>query len=250
MEGGLILDRFFSDWIKVAGGVAFSVAATLLFLGVVGNLPSMEVPRQWFVAGAICAIMISTPVCVFMNMQSRRIAALHTKLREAHRQLEQTARIDKMTGLSNRENFLSTINVDVERGWLVVGDLDHFKQINDRHGHAIGDEVLAKVGAVIRTYVRDEDICARLGGEEFGTFLPKASKSTAEAIAERIRSAIACIAIQTRTGDLVRPTISMGVTWRDTSKLSDLLERADHAMYQAKNEGRIRIVFAEVRMVA
>ncbi|WP_374524032.1 GGDEF domain-containing protein [Sphingopyxis sp.] len=219
-------------------------------MDIVRTFPDMEVTPQWFKAGALCAAVISTPVCIFLNLQGRRIAELHAQLSEAYLELEQRASIDQMTGLSNRESFLATINLHAERGWLIVGDLDHFKQINDRHGHVIGDKVLEKVGEAIRQCVREEDICARLGGEEFGIFLPKASRKTAESIAERVRSAIADLSIRTRAGELVTPTISIGASRREAAGLRDLIERADNAMYQAKHKGRNQVVFAEARSSA
>lgn len=233
-------------WVRVVGGIAFSVAATLVFLTVVGSFPGMEVPQQWMVAGAICGALISAPVCYFMNAQSRKIAELHSDLQEAYKKLEVKSRIDRMTGLSNRENFIAEVETSDLWGWLVIGDIDHFKRINDTYGHQVGDEVLAKVGGVIRSCVRQRDLSGRLGGEEFGVFLPGASREIVASISERIRSAVADIAVPVRSGPPIRLTISLGIAQRRSSSLLEFMEQADHAMYEAKNSGRNRIIFAEV----
>jgi diguanylate cyclase (GGDEF)-like protein len=127
---------------------------------------------------------------------------------------------------------------------LLFLDLDHFKQINDQRGHAVGDQVLANVGAVLRNVLRSRDFAARNGGEEFAILLPDTEIASALAIAERIRAAIAEISLP---GIDVSVTISIGVSgFPDHASTLDRLERlADAALYLAKRLGRNRVELAE-----
>jgi diguanylate cyclase (GGDEF)-like protein len=127
---------------------------------------------------------------------------------------------------------------------LLSLDLDHFKQINDQRGHAVGDQVLANVGAVLRNVLRSQDFAARNGGEEFAALLPDTEISSALAIAERIRAAIAEISLP---GTDVSVTTSIGVSgFPDHANTLDRLERlADAALYLAKRLGRNRVELAE-----
>jgi diguanylate cyclase (GGDEF)-like protein len=127
---------------------------------------------------------------------------------------------------------------------LLLLDLDHFKQVNDQRGHAVGDQVLANVGAVLRSVLRSRDFAARNGGEEFAVLLPDTEMSAAVEIAERVRMAIAEISLP---GSDVSVTTSIGVgSYPDHASTLDRLERlADAALYLAKRHGRNRVVLAE-----
>ncbi len=127
---------------------------------------------------------------------------------------------------------------------LLLIDLDHFKQINDRWGHPVGDQVLANVGAVLRGVLRARDFAGRNGGEEFAVLLPDTQIPAALEIAERIRAAIAGISL---SGADVSVTASLGVVgFPDHATALDRLERlADAALYIAKREGRNRVELAD-----
>jgi diguanylate cyclase (GGDEF)-like protein len=127
---------------------------------------------------------------------------------------------------------------------LLLLDLDHFKQINDQRGHAVGDQVLANVGAVLRSVLRAQDFAGRNGGEEFAVLLPDTETSAATAIAERIRAAIAEISLP---GTDVSVTTSIGVGGfpHHSSTLERLERLADAALYLAKRHGRNRVELAE-----
>jgi diguanylate cyclase (GGDEF)-like protein len=127
---------------------------------------------------------------------------------------------------------------------LLLLDLDHFKQINDQRGHAVGDQVLANVGAVLRSVLRTRDFAARNGGEEFAVLLPDTELPAAIEIAERVRAAIAEISLP---GTDVSVTTSIGVGgFPDHASTLDRLERlADAALYLAKRHGRNRVELAE-----
>ncbi|MDQ2812981.1 MAG: GGDEF domain-containing protein [Actinomycetota bacterium] len=127
---------------------------------------------------------------------------------------------------------------------LLLLDLDHFKQVNDQRGHAVGDQVLANVGAVLRSVLRTRDFAARNGGEEFAVLLPDTEMSAAVEIAERVRAAIAEISLP---GTDVSVTASIGVgSYPDHASTLERLERlADAALYLAKRHGRDRVELAE-----
>lgn len=174
-----------------------------------------------------------------------RIATL---LDESHR----LATIDSLTSLLNRRAFRGAMDLELARAgrWhlplaLMLLDVDHFKSINDRFGHATGDRVLAAIGAALRREIRSVDVAARWGGEEFVVALANTSLADATGVAERIRCALEEIDV---TVDDVRVPISasIGLTVvRDADDLDALVERADHAMYGAKSAGRNRVVVCD-----
>jgi diguanylate cyclase (GGDEF)-like protein len=166
------------------------------------------------------------------------------------------AATDGLTGLPNQRAAADTLNRMFAQATttgsplaLLFLDLDHFKQINDQRGHAVGDQVLANVGAVLRNVLRSRDFAARNGGEEFAVLLPDTEISSALAIAERIRAGIAEISLP---GTDVSVTISIGVSgFPDHANTLDRLERlADAALYLAKRLGRNRVELAEPMAVA
>jgi len=123
-----------------------------------------------------------------------------------------------------------------ERGCVALFDLDHFKHINDRHGHAAGDAVLIAFVKLARRIVRDGDCVGRLGGEEFAVFMKGASFDQALRICERLR--IGCAEEITLRGEAGRVTVSAGIAAMDGAPASLVLERADNALYRAKRAGR------------
>jgi diguanylate cyclase (GGDEF)-like protein len=164
---------------------------------------------------------------------------------------ERTVR-DALTGLYNRTYFLAQIGALVSRHAalgnglaILMLDLDHFKRINDRHGHLVGDLILREVAAVIRESTRAEDLVARYGGEEFVVALPVSAPDLATERAERIRSNLAERRILA-VGQELRVTVSIGLAFGAAGRLRhelSLLEIADQALYQAKADGRNRVVF-------
>lgn len=150
---------------------------------------------------------------------------------------------DDLTGLASRRAFfdLAADDATAPHGAVLAIDVDHFKAVNDGHGHAAGDEVLRSVGDVIRSNIRPRDLAARIGGEEFAVWLPDADQAAAARVAERVRSAVERAVLRLHGHDIgVTVTVGTAVSSRSDS-FDGLLRQADMAMYAAKNAGRNRI---------
>lgn len=187
---------------------------------------------------SIIVILVGYPLGYFFLGQNVRLRAMAVEL-------DRVARIDDLTGLSNRRTFISESEAatagDAVGAFLYV-DVDHFKKLNDRFGHAVGDVVLRQFGVVIASCVRSGDVSARLGGEEFGIYLAGADISTALAIAERIRVRSARIGPSVGL-DNVNVTVSVGIAMRDRGQsLDEMMLQADENLYAAKEQGRDRVI--------
>jgi len=165
------------------------------------------------------------------------------------KKLESAANTDVLTGLRNRRFFNELAHAELERSirdhgslWLLMIDIDHFKNINDTLGHTEGDRVLRQVAQVFRESLRSYDMVARYGGEEFCALLSNADEAAARAIAQRLLQSVADLYIGPQRDHKV--TVSIGVAYRGEAdrNLEDMLKRADRALYEAKNSGRNRIV--------
>lgn len=177
-------------------------------------------------------------------------AMLMVSLTKERREAEQRkfAMIDPLTGLMNRRAFMAAVERAARRGrrdpmTLLVLDLDHFKQVNDRFGHEIGDRVLYGFAQVAERVTRPNDQLYRMGGEEFCFLLPDCALSEALAVAERIRIGFAALVIDAR-GLEAKTTVSIGLADDGGSQidLEVLLEAADAALYEAKARGRNQVV--------
>ncbi|MBL4940168.1 MAG: DUF4154 domain-containing protein [Colwellia sp.] len=175
---------------------------------------------------------------------------VNIELAHLNEQLYEHATTDDMTKLFNRRHFLELAQRELKQlqrtksmGAVLMIDIDHFKKINDNHGHAAGDHALIKVANVLKSNLRDYDIVGRVGGEEFAMFLPNCQIDIATQIAERIRKEMADLAILFQQVP-IKLTISIGVTAKlaDESSIDNMLYRADKALYQAKNSGRNAVV--------
>jgi diguanylate cyclase (GGDEF)-like protein len=150
----------------------------------------------------------------------------------------------------NRRAFLRALDLERVRSMrhayplsLLLLDVDYFKSINDKRGHASGDKVLSALARLLQAHARKVDIVARWGGEEFVVVLSGADEAGAEVAAERIRAAVQAMVIQDEDGQEVRVTISIGACRMITEEPAEqLIDRADQAMYQAKATGRNRVV--------
>ncbi|MGO4137866.1 diguanylate cyclase [Rhizobium brockwellii] len=161
-------------------------------------------------------------------------------------ELEKLAATDPLTGLPNRRYFFDMANAEFEKvrrfdakASIIMMDVDAFKAVNDTHGHAAGDEVLRTIGRRCRETMRQSDVLARFGGEEFVVLLPHTTAADATKLAELLRMRICEQAVQIVSRQIF-VTASFGVTevHRDDLSLDDALVRADKALYQAKHAGR------------
>ena len=166
-------------------------------------------------------------------------------------ELEYLVSHDALTGAYSRRGFMNLAEIEISRALrmqrdtaLMVLDLDHFKQVNDRFGHPVGDQVLRKFTDIARLCLRREDLLGRFGGEEFMVLLPDTSPAASLVVAERIRSAV--LATRVAAGQQqVRFTVSIGVAnAAGRGTLEDMLKLADRAMYLAKSRGRNRVEVA------
>jgi diguanylate cyclase (GGDEF)-like protein len=171
------------------------------------------------------------------------IAISHARL---FRHVQTQAMTDSLTGLYNHRYFHERLDREIQMAdrnneslSLILLDLDHLKRINDTHGHRAGDAALCHIASVLKTTVRDIDICARYGGEEFVIILPQCQREAAFHVAERVREAIALQPVP-RVGAV---TASIGIATYPAPAMTkeELIEMADRAMYLAKDAGRNRV---------
>lgn len=175
-----------------------------------------------------------------------------TRSKELERRLRDLATIDDLTGILNRRAFFAAATHEIDRAGryatpvsMVMIDLDHFKQINDRYGHAVGDAALRLTAAAMVSSLREVDRIGRLGGEEFAVLLPQTPLAGAIEVAERLRRAIAAVAVPIPPPPAVTYlTASLGVAEHRLGTVGPdaVLNRADAALYRAKREGRNCVV--------
>jgi diguanylate cyclase (GGDEF)-like protein len=168
----------------------------------------------------------------------------------SHRAAEARASTDALTGLPNRRYFDEFCGLLARRrraddavGVLMI-DIDHFKRLNDRFGHAIGDEVLRAVGGAIVSAVREDDVPARYGGEEFVVLLRNPTPAVATEVGERVRQAVGGLDVS--AFGVARVSVSVGVAVADgpDQPIESIVANADAALYRAKRAGRDRVVTA------
>jgi len=178
-------------------------------------------------------------------------SSLKTQLTNMSRSLDLATRIDPMTGLANRRAIMEIIEQEFSRSSrhlraasIIMADLDCFKKVNETHGFNTGDDVLVEVSRVLRGCLRNEDICARWGGEEFLVLLPETSLEGALAVANKIRESVAMTEFKVnRPG--IQITISLGVCeYNSDQNIFEAISRADQALHQAKMGGRNRAIVA------
>ncbi|MBW5447909.1 diguanylate cyclase [Cohnella sp. CFH 77786] len=195
-----------------------------------------------------------------LHERNLELVTIQEELFRVNQKLEQMAITDSLTGCYNRRYLMQQMEHEVLLNMryripfsVFLFDIDHFKQINDRYGHLVGDEVIRSTAGIVRDKLRKTDILARYGGEEFTIYLPHTGREQAELLAERIMYAINQNVVDAGT-EKVRVTVSMGVVSEESDDLRfedpkeflrEVFARADAALYQAKNGGRNRIVLAQ-----
>jgi diguanylate cyclase len=201
--------------------------------------------ERW-INNLIIPLLIAPPCFYFLLSKLRELSL-------AHQELFVVASTDSLTNCLNRraftalvEGYLAKIDSsrDKAKGALLILDVDHFKSVNDLFGHEAGDEVLQLIAATIKANVRDVDLVARLGGEEFGVFLAGSDPARTMQVAERIRSAVN--GIDFRAAGTPHPlSLSIGgVSFLPPTTFSELYRSADQRLYEAKRAGRNRVMLA------
>lgn len=200
---------------------------------------------------AVTLLLVAALVAHRFYRISRALQAEMEARRRLEAELTELARTDELTRLPNRRHFVTEAEAllaacRASGGTLavVLFDIDEFKAINDRHGHAAGDRMLAAIAAACRAVVAPPAILARIGGEEFAVVLPAEGTDAPAAVAARLREALNGIAVDVGGGVLVRATASFGLAEDGAATLDALLSQADRAMYEAKRAGGDRIVRA------
>ena len=182
--------------------------------------------------------------------QTVGIAQDVTAGKAAQDKLAWQANFDALTGLANRHHFWTRLQGALRRASiehsdtsLCLFDVDHFKEINDRFGHAAGDEVLEAIGNIVRGELRSSDIAGRLGGDEFCFALPGTDENESARVAERIRERLSTLAFGMTSGSTFSVTATFGVARSESdTDAKELMEAADRALYRAKSAGRNRVM--------
>lgn len=241
------LGRPFTDFLNDAGKNLFqSNFPEFLKTGSIHDL-EFELVRK---DGTTIPVMISATAIRDDSGQlvmSRTTVVDITERKRLERELERLARTDELTGLSNRRDFYEVAEREILRSRrtnsplsILMLDIDYFKQVNDRYGHPVGDEVLKHLTSVSKTILREVDLMARMGGEEFAVLMPETPLPHAQEVAERLRQCIAGSPLVLPDGEQISITASFGVAqlYDDEQSVEPLLHRVDLALYQSKHDGR------------
>ncbi len=237
------------DGFKIAG--RFKREAQFVPVILLTSLEDIESKRRGLAAGA--DEFLSKPVNL-LELQIRvssmlRIKRLADQLEAANVRLSALATLDPLTQLANRRVLTERLTLEFKRAKryrnpfsCLMIDIDNFKKVNDTHGHPVGDMVLAAVAGTLAGTIRDTDLVGRYGGEEFMILAPETSLKQAMFLGERLRRGIEAQVTSER--DFPRVTVSIGIASTDQAiePNTDLVALADKALYQAKHEGRNRVV--------
>lgn len=218
-----------------------ATAAPLLVVAVVvsqfDGMTTNDLLKMLAIAGAI-PLLITPPIAYFA-MNLFRMVTLTIKRVDDH------VRFDAMTGLLNRGHFLDQVRACPDGGTVLVVDADHFKSVNDRFGHDVGDAALKMISQRVREIVASNGIAGRLGGEEFGVYLPSWSIDQAAVVADAICAHVRSH-VDNSTGHDLRLTVSVGgAEHRADAMIRDALKVADERLYRAKSEGRDRHILVD-----
>lgn len=250
----MLLASFREGFLTLAGLALFAVVGYLVVVALAIRNKSMELQwsievLQWFIFTVTCIGFVMTGALI--HRLRWRLSMKNEELAEALEEVREKAIRDELTGLFNRRHVMEVLEQQQalansgDYGFSICYlDLDHFKPINDRYGHGVGDEVLTRFAGIARASLREADYIGRLGGEEFVLMLPNTDCAEAARVAERLRSALE----NTDFSDLVpelQVTVSAGLAqYRPGETLDTMMARADACLYEAKEAGRNRMVYA------
>lgn len=216
-------------------------AAAILFQG------QGEMFWRGIVGAGVVASLVAAPLFAMVASERRKLAALKSEV-------SRLSSVDSLTSCLHSGVFANLIDAfrsnsgagGRRQGALLVVEIDDFRAINSKFGHAWGDEVLKSVAGTIKASVRSGDLVGRIGGEEFGIFLPGTSRENAERVAERIRGSVSDTVLEPG-GRKLPLSVSVGaVLFEDQLEFDDLFREADDRLAEAKARGRNRIEFAEL----
>ncbi|SOE17544.1 diguanylate cyclase (GGDEF)-like protein [Hoeflea halophila] len=248
---------FFLLMILVVAGGVFSLAAFSAATGghVVGGI---ETSADFALMGAVlaglsvvCGLLLVYPTMSSSLRERGKLQQMTESLSVRSLNLEHAAVTDSLTGMYNRRYFDDALSeyleafghIDKPIG-MVILDLDHFKKVNDTHGHDVGDKVLREVAECLQVFTRYHDVLARLGGEEFAILSPNITERQLYNLSDRIRQAVSELRIVNGNVTL-KVTVSAGLAiWDRTESGEELYRRADKQLYEAKRQGRNRVCAA------
>ncbi len=220
---------------------AVSVIASVVVTNLIMETFSAGINVPGLITAIIMPVLLGTPALAIIMFK-------HEQLRVANEQLQQLAATDWLTGCLNRGAFTRRVSqaltAATASGALLIIDIDHFKTINDNHGHDQGDDALRLIAHTFTSLCAPPNLVGRLGGEEFGIFLPGATESEASNWAEAIRDAVARLSF-CANGRHCPLSVSVGVAvFQGRTDFRTLYRRADTGLYRAKSAGRDRIEIA------
>lgn len=236
------------DFSIILGAVRVMVSAVILaeicVFSIYSFLDPSALPRGMTVTFFV-ATAVAFPIGYYIHNQN-------AKLRKLSRQLAIIASTDQMSGLLNRTAFLEAVKEALHTpksgptaGSFLFIDVDHFKKLNDDFGHSVGDEAIKAIADAIKATPEEKALVGRIGGEEFGMFLPNANKKKAKIVAESIRRKVRKLVYE-KGEHRHQLSISIGGALHQAGQsLSDFVQRADECMYLAKSQGRNRVVFEQ-----
>jgi len=224
-----------------------TVALMLLF-----DAPRLDVRQEILNVTAACIVLPAlTSITRHFALLRERLKSQRVQIKSALARAEMLATRDVLTNLINRAQMVEILNREISRSQryastfsLALLDIDHFKSINDSHGHQTGDEVLVAFASLAEASQRQTDVIARWGGEEFLILMPQTPIASAQLVVGRLREATTGVHLSKTVEDLV-VTTSVGIAqWQNGESLMQTLERADRALYAAKKGGRNRVELA------
>lgn len=224
-------------------GTLACVSISVTYNYIVFRSYDVDTLQHALLSATVLPVVIAAPLFFYLTLKLRELAIVNHRLNDA-------ASTDSLTQCLNRGAFTASVNLWLEStetnvteatGALLIIDADHFKSVNDRFGHQRGDEALRLISSTIKGVVRTRDLVGRLGGEEFGIFLPDTDPQRANSVAERVRQSIGAIDFAPN-GIRWYLTVSVGVVvFRRPIEYADLFKIADERLYRAKEMGRDRV---------